>query len=222
MKNGTLLILMFAIVASVQAQSLSRCSMAVIPYTLEWMNTPLHYELGANSLQITAGKNTNMFRSPAGDFNVQNAPMLLFQPQTDFDLTATLEVGFDGHWDAGALVLYNDSMNWMKMCFEKDYTNRIRVVTVVTHNISDDCNSMLIPGNRVKFRLVKGGDVVVLYYAEEGKDWFVVRHFNFKTEPGFQVGFLAQAPVVDSCTVRFEDVRYAEQKGLNPYQGINF
>ena len=110
-------------------------------------------------------------------------------------------------------------MNWVKFCFEKDYTGARRVVSVVTKNISDDCNSIEIDSNKVFYKVAKAGNVITLYYSSNGLKWFLVRHFQFDTPSSFEVGFLAQSPTGTKCTVKFSNIKYFNKKIKDPYIG---
>jgi regulation of enolase protein 1 (concanavalin A-like superfamily) len=143
----------------------------------------------------------------------------LFKADSDFVLTASIEHGFENKWDGGAIVLKQDSLNWIKFCFEKDYTGARRVVSVVTKNISDDCNSVEIPGNNVFYKVAKAGNVITLYYSLNGQTWFLVRHLQFETTGPLQVGFLAQSPTGKSCKVIFAQITYTVKKIKDPYLG---
>lgn len=190
-----------------------------IPYRLKWENEPKEYTINKKSVTIVAGEKTDMFRDPNVTYNTDNAPKLLFDAAPDFVLTASIEHSFDNKWDGGAIVLKQDSLNWIKFCFEKDYTGARRVVSVVTKNISDDCNSVEVKTNKVYYKVAKADNVITLYYSLTGKKWFLVRHFQFDTTKSLQVGFLAQSPTGKSCKVRFEDITYTTKKIKDPYIG---
>jgi regulation of enolase protein 1 (concanavalin A-like superfamily) len=192
---------------------------AGIPGSLRWDNTPKSFSLNGNTLVITAGEKTDMFRDPNVTYNTDNAPKLLFRPDEDFVLTASVDHAFENKWDGGAIVLKQDSLHWIKFCYEKDYTGARRVVSVVTKDISDDCNSVSLTSNRIWYKVAKAGKVITLYYSEDGRNWFLVRHLQFETRPGFEVGFLAQSPTGKQCTVTFSDIRYEARKIKDPYLG---
>lgn len=192
---------------------------AAIPHILKWENEPRAFSLDKNGLTIIAGEKTDMFRDPNVTYNTDNAPKLVFTADNDFVLTASIEHQFANKWDGGAIVLIQDSLNWIKFCFEKDYTGARRVVSVVTKNISDDCNSVEIKSNRVFYKVAKAGNVITLYYSMDGKKWFLVRHLQFDTTKNLQVGFLAQSPTGKSCTVKFQHITYVNKKIKDPYLG---
>lgn len=190
-----------------------------IPHTLYWENQPLSYHINESTLNITAGEKTDMFRDPNVTYNTDNAPKLLFEADPDFVLSAAIEHTFTNKWDGGAIVLKSDSINWIKFCFEKDYTGARRVVSVVTKNISDDANSIDVTTNKAYFKMAKAANVITLYFSSDGKTWLLVRHFQFDAKPHFKVGFLAQSPTGKACEVTFSEIKYEKKKIKDPYSG---
>src|ERR1022692_1787382 len=131
------------------AQKTDSSVIASIPYKLFGENKPVAFSIRNNELTLQAGEKTDMFRDPNVAYNTDNAPKLLFKADEDFVLSASVEHSFTNKWDGGAIVIKSDSLNWIKFCFEKDYTGARRVVSVVTKNISDDCNSIEMNANKV-------------------------------------------------------------------------
>jgi hypothetical protein len=201
------------------AQSGDTVHVASLPRGLYWENTPLHFQQSAGQLIIEAGGKTDMFRDPNVTYNTDNAPKLLFVADSNFVLTAAIHHSFTSKWDGGAIVLKTDSLNWIKFCFEKDYTGGHRVVSVVTKGISDDCNSVAVPGNTVFYKVAKAGNVITLYYSLEGRNWFLIRHLVFDTPAPLKVGFLAQSPTGISCSVTISNIHYSTHKIRDPYLG---
>ena len=215
-KSTIILLVPILFATTTNAQTIS---IPVIPYPLHWQIQPLHFTAKGNTITMVAGKKTDMFRDPNVTYNTDNAPKLLFRPADNFTLTASIEHAFANKWDGGAIVLKSDSLNWIKFCFEKDYTGARRVVSVVTKDISDDCNSVEIAGNKVFYKIAKADNVITLYYSTNGVKWLLIRHLQFNARPEFEVGFLAQSPTGTSCTVTFSDIFYVERKISDPYTG---
>ena len=190
-----------------------------IPYPLSWENKPMNFSVQENGMTIEAGEKTDMFRDPNITYNTDNVPKLLFLPDRDFVLSCAIEHGFANKWDGGAIVLKSDSIHWIKFCFEKDYTGAKRVVSVVTRNISDDCNSIAMDTNKAFFKMAKADRVVTLYCSKDGITWLLIRHLQFDTKPGFKIGFLAQSPTGTKCEVRFSNITYQAIKIKDPYLG---
>ena len=188
-KQFLALFLFFAAGNMVMGQESENIRILSIPTSLNWEIRPLKYSVNGNQLFVSAGEKTDMFRDPNVTYNTDNAPKLMFTPADDFVLSASIEHGFVNKWDGGAIILKSDSLNWVKFCFEKDYTGAKRIVSVVTKNISDDCNSVEIKSNRVYYKMAKAGNVITLYYSETGANWFLVRHLQFDAKPGFTSRF---------------------------------
>jgi len=211
-----LFILLFCRDAKAQKDSVRIKS---IPYGMFWENRAQKFSETTNGIVMVTGEKTDMFRDPNVTYNTDNAPKLLFHPDNDFVLTASIEHSFASKWDGGAIVLKQDSLNWIKFCFEKDYTGAKRVVSVVTKNISDDCNSVEIRTNKVFYKMAKADNVITLYYSLEGKKWFLIRHLQFDTDKDFTLGFLAQSPTGKRCEVKFSGISYQAKKIKDPYVG---
>jgi uncharacterized protein len=203
----------------INAQQSDSLVIKSIPHKLFWENQANSFVMKGNNLTIEAGEKTDMFRDPNVTYNTDNAPKLLFKADENFVLSASIEHSFVSKWDGGAIVIKSDSLNWVKFCFEKDYTGSRRVVSVVTKNISDDCNSVEINSNKVFYKVAKADNVITLYYSEDAVKWFLVRHFQFDAGSSFTVGFLAQSPTGKNCTVKFSDIQYSSKKIKDPYIG---
>ena len=217
-----ILLLLLVIEASplqINAQLPDSLHISSIPHKLFWENKANKFFIPNNSLTIEAGEKTDMFRDPNVTYNTDNAPKLLFNADENFILSASIEHSFVNKWDGGAIVIKSDSLNWIKFCFEKDYTGARRVVSVVTKNISDDCNSIGSSSNKVFYKVAKADHVITLYYSANGSEWFLIRHFQFEIKSPFAVGFLAQSPAGKKCTVRFSDIKYFNKKIKDPYIG---
>jgi uncharacterized protein len=190
-----------------------------IPFKLHWENTPKDFLLESNTLTLVAQEKTDMFRDPNVTYNTDNAPKLLFTPDEDFVLAVSIQHAFKEKWDGGAIVLKMDSLNWVKFCFEKDYLGAKRVVSVVTKNFSDDCNSVSFQNDKAFFKLAKAGQVVTLYCSEDGANWLLVRHLHLDNYKSLSVGFLAQSPMGATCSVKFSDITYQRKRITDPYSG---
>ena len=190
-----------------------------VPHPLSWINKPNGYKINTGSIFIEAGEKTDMFRDPNVTYNTDNAPRLSFTADPNFVLTAEIHHDFTSKWDGGAIVLEADKLNWIKFCFEKDYTGMHRVVSVATKDISDDCNSVAINRNQVFYKIAKADNVITLYYSTDGKKWFLIRHLQFNTTKPVKLGFMAQSPTGKSCKVTFSNITYSTKKIKDPYTG---
>ncbi len=213
------LTLLFFISLAVNAQKADSVRIAAIPRGLFWENQPQSFSIKKDQVIIIAGEKTDMFRDPNVTYNTDNAPKLLFEGDENFVLSMAIEHAFTSKWDGGAIIIRDDSLHWIKFCFEKDYTGAKRVVSVVTKDISDDCNSSEMPTSKVYYKMAKAGNVITLYSSSNGKRWLLVRHLQFDTKKGFKLGFLAQSPTGSRCEVKFSEIHYKVQKIKDPYAG---
>ena len=182
-----------------------------LPGYLQWKNTPVAWNVGPDSsLSITAGAKTDWFVEPSGSTWVStNAPAALFtSPDEHFLLSAKVTVHFTSTFDAGVLFLYERDDLWAKLCFEYSPQNQPMVVSVVTRGLSDDCNSTVIDGNAVYLRVARMGETFSLHYSLDGTYWNMVRYFTLGKVKNLRVGFEAQSPTGDGCTVVFSEIAY--------------
>ena len=185
----------------------------------EWHNQAMRFEIMEGKFIITAGKGTDMFRDPGVSYNTDNAPKILTTVTGDFVASAKVSHEFLNKWDGGALVLLQDSFNWVKFCFEKDYLGKNRIVSVVTRDVSDDCNSAYVEANKVYLKMARKGRVVTLYFSEDRLNWTLVRHVQLAWNHELKFGFLAQSPTGESCTATFEDLYFEYKTISDPYLG---
>lgn len=201
--------LLFVVSASsLDAQINAPITIPGIPNRLAWHGVPKHFEQLPNGFVIESGEKTDMYRAPDHSYQVHKAPRLMFAADTCFILSARIQHDFAGKWDGGALLLEADSLNWIKFCFEKDYQEKHRVVSVVTRGISDDCNSLEFTEKFAWYQLARVHDVIYLYCSGNGTDWYLVRTLNFAPGKDIKVGFLAQSPEGKNNRVYFTDVQY--------------
>ncbi len=219
MKKNFLLTIILLSGIVLNAQNKDSVILPSIPYKLFWENSPVHFENNKATFTVTAGEKTDMFRDPNVTYNTDNAPKLLFIPDSNFVLTACIQHNFTSKWDGGAIVLKADPLHWIKFCFEKDYTGVHRVVSVVTNDISDDCNSLPVNTNKVYYKIAKAGNVITLYYSSDDAKWYLIRHFQFNATGPLHLGFLAQSPTGKSNTVTFSNIKYSAKKISDPYTG---
>lgn len=182
-----------------------------LPGDLQWKNDPADWKVGpGNSLSITAGAKTDWFIEPSGNTWVStNAPAALFTPLDEqFLLSARVTVNFNSTFDAGVLFLYEREDLWAKLCFEYSPQKQPMIVSVVTRGHSDDCNSTVIAGNTVYLRVARMGEAFGLHYSLDGTYWNMVRYFTLGNVENLRVGFEAQSPTGEGCTVDFSEIAY--------------
>jgi regulation of enolase protein 1 (concanavalin A-like superfamily) len=167
----------------------------------------------------TATAGTDIFIDPGGATtpdaeSVLNAPTLLGVPQAgDFQLSARATVSFAATYDAGVLLLWIDERHWGKLCFEFSPAREPMVVSVVTRGVSDDANAFVVPRRSVWLRLSRIDHAYAYHASTDGKRWRMIRYFRVtESSAGDQVGFEAQSPTGEGCTVTFEDIHFVAER----------
>jgi regulation of enolase protein 1 (concanavalin A-like superfamily) len=180
-----------------------------IPFGLYWENPPSNWGIeNGQSLHITAGARTDLFVDPNGTTVTNNSPRFTFRPQGDFILSARVTVAFGSKYDAGVLMIYAQERRWAKFCFEFSPQSRPTIVSVVTRDTSDDCNSMSVNGNQTYLRLARIGNSFAFHASDDAHFWNMIRHFTLGQIGSVDVGFSAQSPTGESCAVTFDNIGY--------------
>jgi len=212
MKSGLplLLVILFNWLSfSVSAQHDS-ITIGAVPYKWSWINAPKDFKIiSNNAISVMADKLTDQYISIDGSYSSINAPKLLFKPDTDFIFSAKVKTGFDSLYEGGAIILYSDAGNFVKLLFEKDEEHSVKVTSsVVTNKISDDDYHAVITGKEVYLKAAKAGKVFCFYYSTDGKHWNIVRTFAYSKTKTMRLGFYAQSPLGPYCEVLFSDISY--------------
>ncbi len=167
----------------------------------------------------TAGPRTDIFIDPGGATTLDaesmlNAATLLgVPPAGDFRLSARVTVGFGATYDAGVLLLWIDERHWGKLCFEFSPAREPMVVSVVTRGVSDDANAFVTPGPSAWLRLSRIDQAYAYHASADGTQWRMVRYFRVsESAASIKVGFEAQSPTGDGCTVTFDDIRVTAER----------
>ncbi len=187
---------------------------------LHWLNPPADYKLTDTGIVITAPGKTDKYIAAGGEYSIDNAPLLVLDDNDqNFILSTKVSHAFASKWDSGGLVVEADATHWFKFEFEGDYTGAHRIVSVVTNEFSDDANSMEFGSDSIYVKVARAGDVFFLYVAQDGKNWYLVRGFKFKSTGPLKVGLIAQCPTGASSTITFSDVRYSPTKIKDMWKG---
>jgi uncharacterized protein len=175
---------------------------------LHWLAEPAGSRVEHDGIEITAAAATDWFIDPAGSAPILNAPAFVGVPSGDFILSARVTVDFAASFDAGALVLFGAEHVWAKLCFECSPELEPMVVSVVTRDVSDDCNSFAVDADHVWLRVSRIGPAFAFHASSDGATWRLVRHFALPVTDKLLVGFEAQSPLGAGCTAFFTEVRH--------------
>lgn len=166
-----------------------------------------------------APAHTDLYVNPAGPDggdaeSLLNAATLLGPPpEGDFRFSARVTVDFRSQYDAGVLLLWADERHWGKFCFEFSPAARPMVVSVVTREVSDDANAFTVDGRSVWLRISRLDHVYAFHASTDGTTWQLIRVFTLgDAVAGHRIGFEAQSPTGDGCTVTFDRIAFARDR----------
>jgi uncharacterized protein len=108
----------------------------------------------------------------------------------------------------------------VKLAFEVSPRGEPMVVSVVTDGRSDDANAFVVEGGAVWLRISRSGAACALHARLDGEGWRFVRHFALPAPGGLRAGFLAQSPVGDGATARFDEIGFAAERLADLRSGV--
>lgn len=181
----------------------------------QWMNTPEKFEVSDGSLRVTASEGSDFFNNPEDGKRTATAPLLYREIQGDFVATAQVKPDFSSMWNAAALMVYIDSVNWVKFAFENSDATGKSIVTVVTRGNSDDANGAILDGrDSIWLRMIRKGDTYAMHWSEDGKKYKMARLSSLPYKDAVKIGMEAQSPVGKSAEHEFL-LFSLEQKTVN-------
>jgi uncharacterized protein len=183
--------------------------LTTIPAELSWRRSPVMWNVDADEqLTIQAGATTDWFSDPAGAQRKDDAPSALFaSADQEFTLSARVRVAFASTFDAGALLAHVRDDVWAKLCYEYSPQGQPMIVSVVTRDVSDDCNSSTLAEDSVFLRITRRQAILAFHYSLDGHVWQLVRYFTLGDAPRMSLGFSAQSPTGSGCVAVFSQIR---------------
>lgn len=214
MKNILFFSLPLMVVASCSVQPAQESfEISAVPHKMSWVNSPLDWKVGGDTLILTGGKGSRLFTDPQQKNVVNTAPIALFKPDEKFLFSCKVKAIFSSVFDAGVLMVYADSDLWAKLCFEYTPQFKHQVVSVVNKKYSDDNNHDIVEADEVYLRIAGlGGGAYAFHYSLDGKYWNMVRYFYLGENKNLKIGFLSQSPRGESCESIFSDIKYVTEK----------
>lgn len=191
-----------------------------LPFELSWLREPKSWSIVRRALTIEAGPQTDWFVDPAGEARpVLNAPALVGAVGGDFILSARVSVVFGATFDAGVLMLHFGDRCWAKLCLERSPEGRPMMVSVVTREHSDDCNSTVVDHDEVWLRVARLGAAYAFHSSTDRRLWQLVRYFSLPAQD-VSVGFEAQSPLGEGCTATFADITFEQRRLADLRSGL--
>ena len=178
---------------------------------LTWSNgdgeVAFNKEEGA--LTLTAARGVDWSNDSLGGEQQHRATSLGFLAPPEFALSARAVVQTPRTtFDAAVLAVWGDRDHWAKLCFEFSPQGEAMIVSVVTNEYSDDCNSTVVFGSSTYLRVARVGQAWAFHSSDDGQNWRFVRLFRLDFDGPISVGFMSQAPMGTACASVFDQIVY--------------
>lgn len=169
--------------------------------SLEWRTQPRSATVKDGILTVTVDKNTDFFNNPEDGAISTTAPLLYEKIEGDFVVKALVRPDFEDVWNAVSLMVYIDSLHWIKFAFENSDATGPSVVTVVTKGVSDDANGAIMSGEKeVWLKLIRKNNNYSMLWSLDDKEYKMARLTSMPAADVVKVGIEAQCPVGESAT----------------------
>ena len=161
-----------------------------------WLNAPDKVEFADGAVSVQAAPGTDYFNDPeTGQIN-GNAPVLYREVTGDFVATALVQPDFTDVWNAVALLMYQDSLHWIKFAYENSDATGPGVVSVVTREVSDDANGAVLENQpHVWLRLIRKGDLFAMHWSADGELYYMARLAKMPPMETVKLGIESQCPI---------------------------
>ena len=167
----------------------------------KWFNKPQSFEIKDGILHVIAEKETDFFNNPEDGKKIATAPLLYNEVDGDFVAKVLVRPDFSSLWNAVALMVHMDNDNWIKFAFENSDATGKSIVTVVTKNLSDDTNGVILNDqDAVWLKMVRKNNIFSMLWSKNGKDFKMARLTTMKKVDSVKIGLEFQSPVGESAT----------------------
>ena len=164
---------------------------------------------GHSDIFIDPGSGTTL----SAESMLNAATFLGTPPEGDFQLSARVTVDFAATFDAGVLLLWVDERHWGKLCFEFSPDGDPMIVSVVARGVADDANAYTVTGRTAWLRVSRIDQAFAYHASTDGTTWRMIRFFAIDgAGPATRIGFEAQSPTGDGCTVTFDQIRFSRER----------
>jgi len=119
------------------------------------------------------------------------------------------------------MMVYLDSLNWIKFAFENSDATGPSIVTVVTKGTSDDTNGVILDStSTVWLAIARKDNIYSMHWFTDGASFQMARLTSMTPHDSVKIGVEAQSPVGDSAT---HQVHYFElvEKTVENLRDIN-
>jgi len=100
----------------------------------QWLRSSSKVTVDESSVELTTEPNTDLWQATYYGFRVANAPMLLWEDDTNFTFSVRAAFQYKQQFDQCGIILYLDDENWFKASIEHEVNADARLGSVVTND----------------------------------------------------------------------------------------
>ena len=188
---------------------------------MHWANPPELFEVVDSTLSVTVAQGTDYFNNPEDGSATGSAPFLYAELEGNFVIKALVEPDFSSQWNAVALMVHRDSLNWIKFAFENSDATGPGIVSVVTRGSSDDANGAVLKDlPRVWLAIARKDEVYAMHWSVDGEHYRMARLAALPGVGKVKAGIEVQSPVGELATHRIHYF-HAEKKTVKNLRDLN-
>lgn len=176
---------------------------------MHWRDKPDVVNVENDRVFMVAGRSTNLFNNPEGNWKDNKFPYYYTQVEGDFVVTCQVEPVFKDTYDLGSIIVWENEDKWIKFAYENTDCGYPAIVSVCTDGLSDDCNGPAMKG-ACWLQVSRRDNVFALHFSTDKQNWYMARIRNLDMGHRASVGISAQCPMGESCAVQFAGFEVAE------------
>lgn len=183
----------------------------------DWLNTPDKMGVEGQTLVVEVAKGTDFFNNPEDSSITASAPLLYKEVTGDFIAKALVEPDFSSQWNAVSLMVYIDSLNWIKFAFENSDATGPSVVSVATKGVSDDANGVVLNDTQSLWLVVtRKGNIFSMHWSLDDENYKMARLTAMKPANEIKIGVEFQSPVGEAATHKIHYLEIKKETVQNP------
>ena len=160
-----------------------------------WLNRPESYAFTDGVFTVLAPAESDYFNNPEDGKITGTAPFLYTEIAGDFVATTKVAPDFSSVWNAVALMVYWDSKHWIKFAFENSDATGPSIVSVVTREVSDDANGVILDDSgAIWLKLIRKGKLYAMHWSRDGENFKMARLAAMPEKEIIKIGIEAQCP----------------------------
>lgn len=178
-----------------------------------WLNEPSFWKEEAGELIVKADEKTDFWRKTHYGFTRDNGHFLYRNIKGDFIVKIKVTGNYTDLYDQAGLMVRQDESNWIKTGIE--WVHGVQQVSAVVTRDFSDWSVRPWPDNppSLWLKVKRMGDFVEVEYAEEDRNYQLLRLAYFPPSDEVDVGLMCAAPDGSGFVVKFSDFNLEKING---------